>query len=149
MKPAMIFFPWKKIRKDLIGMIDLFREEELGFQPFEGSSTIGDTFLHIAEVEDLWIHSAVRKELPADIHYDLTKYPSARAIRSKLAVSHERTTLFLEGLKEPDLDWRFKTPEGGSMALYEILWHVLEHELHHRGEISLALGLLERNGLDV
>jgi len=30
-----------------------------------------------------------------------------------------------------------------------IIWHVLEHEIHHRGELSLILGLLGREGLDV
>jgi uncharacterized damage-inducible protein DinB len=30
----------------------------------------------------------------------------------------------------------------------DTLWHLLEHELHHRGELSLMLGLLGRAGLD-
>jgi uncharacterized damage-inducible protein DinB len=29
-----------------------------------------------------------------------------------------------------------------------MLWHVVEHEIHHRGELSLILGLLGREGLD-
>jgi uncharacterized damage-inducible protein DinB len=30
-----------------------------------------------------------------------------------------------------------------------VIWHVLEHEIHHRGELSLIHGLLGREGLDV
>ncbi len=30
-----------------------------------------------------------------------------------------------------------------------IFWHVLEHEIHHRGELSLILGFLGKQGLDV
>jgi len=29
-----------------------------------------------------------------------------------------------------------------------MLMHTLEHEIHHRGELSLILGLLGRKGLD-
>ena len=43
----------------------------------------------------------------------------------------------------------YKTPEGEVFTLRWIIWHVLEHEIHHRGELSLALGLLGREGLDV
>jgi uncharacterized damage-inducible protein DinB len=35
------------------------------------------------------------------------------------------------------------------LSLGWIIWHVLEHEIHHRGELSLILGLLGREGLDV
>jgi uncharacterized damage-inducible protein DinB len=149
MKPALIFNPWKKIRKELIDMVDLFSEDELDFQPFPDSWSVGKTFLHIAETEDYWIHYLVRKELPGDLHYELKEFPSLRAVKSKLAVSHERTQKFMDSLNEPDLDWKFKLPNGTPVALYSIFWHVLEHEIHHRGEISLALGMLGKKGLDV
>ena len=149
MKPSMLFYPWKAIRKETIAMVDLFKEEELDYTPFKGAWSIGKTFLHIAESEDWWIHALVRKELPLDLKYELQDYPSNRALKSKLAISHERTIKFLEGIQEADLDWRFKTPEGDSLALYQILWHVLEHEIHHRGELSLILGTLARSGIDV
>lgn len=145
----MIFYPWKKIRKDLIAMLDQFGETNLDFQPFPDSWTVGRIFLHIAEREDHWIHHLVRKELPSDICYQLEDFPSLSAIRMKLRISQERTESFLETLKEPDMDWQFKIPGGDSMALYEIFWHVLEHQIHHRGELSMMLRLLGEKGLDV
>lgn len=149
MKPSMIFYPWKAIRKETIEMVDLFKEEELDYCPFKGSWSVGQIFLHISESEDWWIHALVRKDLPLDLKYEFKDFPSNRALKSKLAISHERTLKFLESIQEPDLDWRFKTPEGESLALYQILWHVLEHEIHHRGELSLILGMLGRSGADV
>jgi uncharacterized damage-inducible protein DinB len=38
---------------------------------------------------------------------------------------------------------------GEPIPLRWIIWHVLEHEVHHRGELSLILGLLGKEGLDV
>ena len=40
-------------------------------------------------------------------------------------------------------------PHNESFTLGWLIWHVLEREVHHRGELSLALGLLEGEGLDV
>lgn len=149
MKPSMMFYPWKNIRKQLLEMLGMFNESELDYTPYPGAWSVGKIFLHIAESEDYWIHYVARKELSEDPHYTLKEYPSLAAIRMKLRISEERTLSFLESLKETDLDWRFKTPRGESLALFEILWHVLEHELHYRGELSLILGLLGRKGLDV
>src|SRR5512133_3370778 len=142
MKPSMIFYPWKNFRKDLLNMLDQLDETELEFTPFPGSWPVGKIFLHIAESEDYWIHYLARKELPENPHYELKDYPSVSAIRMKLRVTEERTQSFLEPLKEKDLEWRFKPPRGESLTLFQILWHVMEHELLHRGEISLILGML-------
>ena len=149
MKPSMIFYPWIQIRKDLLAMLDQFDETELEYKPFPNSWSVGKIFLHIAETEDYWIHYLVRKELTENPHYELKDYPSNSAIRMKLRMADERTTSFLETLAEPDLDWVFKSSRGETLVLYNVLWHVLEHSLHHRGELSLILGMLGRKGLDV
>jgi len=142
MKPSVIFFPCKNFRKDLLKMLDQLDEGDLDFTPFPGSWPLGKIFLHIAESEDYWIHYLARKEIPENPHYELKDYPSISAIRVKLRITEERTQSFLEPLKEEDLDWRFKTSRGETITLFQILWHVMEHELLHRGEISLILGML-------
>ncbi len=142
MKPSMIFYPWKNFRKDLLNLLEQMDEGDLDFKPFPGSWPVGKIFLHIAESEDYWIHYLARKELPENPHYELKDYPSISAIRMKLRVTEERTQSFLEPLKEEDPEWRFKTPRGETITLFQILWHVMEHGLLHRGEISLILGML-------
>lgn len=137
------------MRKELLDILDAFDETELEYTPYPGSWSVGKIFLHIAETEDYWIHYLARKELTENPHYELKDFPSLTAVRMKLRISEERTQTFLETLTEADLDWRFKTSRGESLTLISILWHVLEHELHHRGELSLILGMLGRKGLDV
>lgn len=149
MKPSIIFYPWKKIRKDLMSLLDQFDETEMDYVPFPGSWSVGKIFLHIAETEDYWIHYLIRKEIPDNPRYELKDFPSIAAIRMKLRVAETRTQTFIDTLNEPDLDWVFRTPRGENLVLNNVLWHVLEHEIHHRGELSLILGLLGRKGLDV
>jgi len=40
-------------------------------------------------------------------------------------------------------------PRGAKVPLGWVAWHVLEHEIHHRGEIYLMLGLLGMEAPDV
>jgi uncharacterized damage-inducible protein DinB len=51
-------------------------------------------------------------------------------------------------MDERELGRRIELPWGGHTSLGWVVWHVLEHEIHHRGELSLILGLLGREGLD-
>lgn len=149
MQPSIIFYPWKKVRKDLLDMLEQFDETELEYKPFPSAWPVGKIFLHIAETEDYWIHYLIRKEIPENPHYELKDFPSKSAIRMKLRVTAERTESFIETLKEPDMEWVFRTPRGENLVMFNVLWHVLEHTLHHRGELSLIQGLLGRKGLDV
>jgi len=55
----------------------------------------------------------------------------------------------LKGLETSDLAKKYQIPNGNTFTLRWIIWHVLEHEIHHRGELSLILGLLGHEGLDV
>jgi uncharacterized damage-inducible protein DinB len=149
MDPKKLFRPWNLIRSDLLRLLSKFSEEELLYTPAPHCWTVGETFLHIAECEDYWINALVRRELALDLQYAMDQYPDARAIRKHLEFSHECSTPFIETLKEPDLERIISTPDGETLTLYEILLHVIEHEVHHRGELSLMLGLLGRRGLDV
>lgn len=149
MKPRDLFAHWDQVRKDLVKTIQQFSEEELKWVPFEGSWAVGQIMLHIADCEDNWLHGVVRGEFEPWIFYPLADYPTRKAILEVLERAHQRTNAFLDGLATSDLGRVYTIPDGAQFSLYWILWHVLEHEIHHRGELSLILGLLGREGLDV
>jgi uncharacterized damage-inducible protein DinB len=48
-----------------------------------------------------------------------------------------------------DLDSGFEAPWGAEVTLRWVIWHVLEHEIHHRGEIYLMLGMMGLEAPDV
>ena len=47
-------------------------------------------------------------------------------------------------LDEHDVEWLNETREqrGQTFSLRWVFWHILDHEIHHRGEIFLMMGLL-------
>lgn len=149
MNPAALFSPWKAIRKDLIAMIDLFTIEEMDYRPFSSSWSVREIFLHIAETEDFWIREVVQKQPPVTSEDLTTNLPIKTLIKTRLMDSFELTQQLLEGLTVEDLEQLIQLPDGAHFRLYDILWHVIEHEIHHRGELSLVLGLLGKEGLDV
>ena len=149
MKPRELFAHWDQVRADLIATIDQFSEDEQGFTPYEGSWPVGQIMLHIADCEDNWLHGVVRGEFQPWIGYPLEKNPTKSAILGVLGAARKRTIPFLDSLEIKDFNHVYAIPDGAEFSLYWILWHVLEHEIHHRGELSLILGLLGREGLDV
>jgi uncharacterized damage-inducible protein DinB len=47
------------------------------------------------------------------------------------------------------LDDRFTGPRGNVRTRGWIIWHVVEHDLHHGGELSLTLGMHGVPALDL
>ena len=51
-----------------------------------------------------------------------------------------------------DLDTEFQHEEDGVVITYTrqwLLWHLLEHDMHHGGEFSYVLGMHGREGMDI
>ena len=61
----------------------------------------------------------------------------------------------LAGWTEADLEKQFQRPTPNDAGKRPrrtrqwIIWHVLEHDLHHGGEISFSLGMHGLTGLDL
>ena len=69
------------------------------------------------------------------------EYPTVASIKQPLSEVHSRTQAYLATVDVADLDRVINTPWGEELTLRWIVWHVLEHEISHRGEIYLMLGL--------
>jgi uncharacterized damage-inducible protein DinB len=150
MKLDQLFAHWEEVRGGLLATIDKFDQAELAYRPFDTSWSAGGIMLHIANAEEGWFRCVVTRELaewPAD--YSLGAYPTAEAIKALLTEVHGRTTAYLANLDLAELGRPVEAFWGETLSLGWIIWHVLEHEIHHRGELSLILGLLGREGLDV
>ena len=146
-----LFGHWDQIRTDLLTTIDKFDPDELAFIPFDGSWPVGQIMLHIADAEEGWFRYVIARERQDWPTYSLGDNPTPASIKSLLGEVHDRTKIQLASLDLIDLDRDIELPNhpGQSLKLGWIIWHVLEHEIHHRGELSFALGLLGRDGLDV
>lgn len=150
MRPAEMFSHWELVRKGTLETIGLFRENELTYRPVKDTWSAGQIMVHIANAEEGWFRYAVTRELPEwPEHLKFENYPSKMDILNLLNDVHDRTAMYLGSLSEAGLTAELSMPWGQKLSLQWIIWHVIEHEIHHRGELSLILGLLGREGLEV
>jgi hypothetical protein len=66
-----------------------------------------------------------------------------------LVEEHNSTMKLLENFYVDDWEKAYHCPDSFLYQPSWIFWHVLEHKTHHRGELSMILGLLSRSGLDL
>lgn len=145
-----LFAHWALVRRGLIEVIHKFDEAELDKRPFADSWSVREIIYHIANTEAGWIHYAARRELPAwPAPYTAAEYPTIPHIVGLLDSIHSQTEAWLSTLALPDLSSVVSFGDGEIFTVQWIIWHVIEHEIHHRGELSLFLGQLGREGLDV
>ena len=150
MKLAEVFAHWERVRKGTFETIDKFEQDELDFAPYAGAWSVRQICVHIANAEDGWFRHTVTGEAaewPAEA--DPEDYPDVSALKSLLTDVHQRTIDYLEDPKLDEFDRPVELSWGPTVPLNWIFWHVLEHEIHHRGELSLILGILGKEGLDV
>ncbi len=142
------FGHWAEVRRDFLRAVDCLSDDELGFVPREGLWSAGEVICHVAGAEDGWMQWA-RGEASDGVEYRASDYPTVGAIKGLLARVHEPTLATLRDLDTADFSREIVTPWGERCAVGWVIWHVLEHEIHHRGEIYLMIGLLGREAPDI
>jgi len=151
MNAAEYFDHWDRVRRDLLRGIAVLKDEHLAFRPAESyDRTVGDILRHIIRLEQGWIHYVIRRELD-DWPDESSQQPSTvDDIRDELTRVNETTMDYLATVPIEDFNRLIQVPGDGTPKLSWILWHVLEQEIHHRGELFLCLSLLglERPDID-
>ena len=140
---------WERVRAGLIATIDKFRDGDLDFKPFPASWSVRQLMLHIAQEENGEFNHGIAQTLtkfPSE--YNLRDYPTIAAIQSLLASVHSQPAAYLKTLNDADLGQVITTPWGPRYRLIEMIGHLIEHEIHHRAELSLILGMPGREGLN-
>lgn len=140
---------WNRIRKSLIETIDKFGNGDLNYIPFENGYSVRQIILHIAHEEYGEIQYGLARAIdgfPPEYRED--EYQTFESLKALLASVHNQTSEYLETIDNDELGSDFEAQWGENKPLIDFIVHVMEHEIHHRGELSLILGLLGREGLD-
>jgi uncharacterized damage-inducible protein DinB len=130
------------VREGLLAVVDAFQAEDLALTPVKGGWPVGRIILHISSAANYWLHSGILSSINVVQPGESIpiNYPMVAAIKTFLAEGHERTIDLLENFKEENWNKNFNYPDGTAYQSSWVFWHVLEHEIHHRGELSLVLG---------
>src|SRR5258706_15732997 len=140
---------WDAVRARLLETVDKFGDDELDFRPFPTSWSVRSLMLHIAHEENGEFNHGLTQilaEFPAE--YDPAQFPDRAALTALLAQVHAPNRAYLAALTDADLERVVHTPWGADDRLADMVEHLLEHEIHHRAELSLILGMLGKQGLN-
>lgn len=120
----------------------LLKPEHLVLSPGKGGRSVRSILVHIVDAEGHWVEGVIKggrweRLDPAD-------FPTGETLRDAWRRQRRSTRTLLEELGQGGLDGRRRVPLTESLepTVEQILWHVLMHEAHHRGQAMLTARLV-------
>ena len=134
---------YEKIRERTLGVVGCIPPERIDWTYREGKFTFGDLIRHLAAIE--------RHMYAENAQFKPSRYPGHGkeladgygAVLEFMDRAHRESVEIFRGLSSEDLQRRCVTPGGAAITLWKWLRAMVEHEIHHRGQIYLYLAILE------
>jgi uncharacterized damage-inducible protein DinB len=144
---AAFYKGWDDYQEHLIKAIAPLSPDQLALQVAPQLRSIGEIAAHIISARVWWFHNIMGEgsaDIASMVSWDDDGAPSRTA--TELVSGLESTWLMiqnaLERLTPADLEQRFQRRET-TVSRQWIIWHIIEHDLHHGGELSYSLGIHE------
>jgi uncharacterized damage-inducible protein DinB len=116
-------------------------QEKLSWAPAPGLMTFAGQYAHLAKIEQLYVRG-LSVNVWAAASNELTGPSTITELRQMLDVSRSATEQWLSQLQPTRLDEIVTVPWlPVKWSMRSWLWYLVEHELHHKGQISLYLHL--------
>jgi uncharacterized damage-inducible protein DinB len=154
---ASLYKGWDVYQQLLTKAIVPLSSEQLALRAAPQLRSIGMIAAHIVGARVRWFHRLMG-EGSVDIHllgiWDRSEAParSAAELVNGLEDSWQLIQSSLAHWTLADLEHVYEGKYEGeeySLTRQWIIWHVIEHDMHHGGEISLTLGMHGLEGLDL
>ncbi len=148
---------WKEYQERLKAALAPLTAEQLTLRAASGLRSIGENAEHIIGCRAGWFTLFLGEDGGADVKAYSNWEPGEPArTATELIQALDTTWRFMTDCLarwSPD-DMRQTFPDdwdGKQVDLSRawVVWHVLEHDLHHGGEISYALGMHGLTGIDI
>ncbi|HLG64162.1 MAG TPA: DinB family protein [Ktedonosporobacter sp.] len=148
---------WDVYQQNIVKALAPLSPEQLELRPAPHLWSINMLARHIIATRVWWFHmwqGVGSSDLAPLADWDEEGQParSAAEIVSGLEVTWQMIQDALAHWTPADLEQVFQNPLGKDRpdrSRQWIIWHLLEHDIHHGGEISLALGIHGLGGFDL
>ena len=130
------------IRERTMSVARLVPPDKIDWSCAAGKFTLGDLLRHLAVTERyMWAENIQGKPSRYTSHGKelADSYGSVIALMEKL---HTESMEIFARLTDADLQRKCSTPAGTEIQTAKWLRAMVEHEIHHRGQIYLYLGML-------
>ena len=113
----------------------------------QGKFTCGDLVRHLAAIERWMFAENVRLRPSRYPGHGRELADGWEAVMALFERWHRESMEVFGALRDEDLQARCTTPGGASMPVWKWLRAMVEHEVHHRGQIYIYLGMLGEEDL--
>jgi uncharacterized damage-inducible protein DinB len=133
---------FRSVRQRTMRVVEAVPADKLEWRHADGVFSPGDLARHIAATERYtFAENAVGR--PSRYQGCGPALADGRAnIIAFMERMHQETTAILEGLEPADLERKIASPQGAPITAWKLLRAMIEHEVHHRGEMYVYLALL-------
>ncbi len=146
---ATVYKGWDIYQQHQVKAIAPLTPDQLALQAAPHLRSTGMIATHIIAVRVRWFHGLMGEggtEIDPIGSWDRAGTPvrTAAELVSGLEVTWQLIQQSLTRWTLTDLDYIFRdTYQGKTYTLSRqwVIWHVIEHDLHHGGELSFALGM--------
>ncbi|HEX6798846.1 MAG TPA: DinB family protein [Ktedonobacterales bacterium] len=146
---AGIYQGWERYNGLLAGALAPLSDEQLDLRATPNLRSIRELATHLIAVRARWFHLALSEggdELAAIGAWDRPGEParSASELLAGLEATWRQMTEAIARWTPEQLDETITEEEDGETETFtrpEVIWHLIEHDLHHGGEIGYSLGM--------
>jgi len=148
MNLAAYFSNYFTVRRELVEAVKNMTPEQLAWKASNYPNSIGKLLVHIAETEYWWVTVVALKK---EETFDENKFENLKElseILGSLEYYHDEFSRFLENEDIDNWDRIFYEIKGRDEKVSQrwLVWHVVEHQARHRGQIFM---LMRMQGLEV
>ncbi len=125
-----------------IDWAEIEKNRESSFHSIKG------VFIHVLGAYDWWIDYAFKDRLQEFRRPDANAFTSVQALREKEKETDDRVMKFIYGISPDRFDEKFTyhgTKDTYTLSIREMLLHLVEEELQHRGEINCMFWQMNRD----
>jgi uncharacterized damage-inducible protein DinB len=133
---------WEKVRQRTLNVVASIPADKFDWTYQEGKFSFADIIRHLATIERyMYAENAQLKPSRYPGHgKELADGPeNVRAFMDRL---HRESMSIFRALSESDLNRKCVTPGGAPITVWKWLRAMVEHEVHHRAQIYVYLGML-------
>jgi len=139
-QPAEFLRYLERIRERTRRVVVLIPADRLEWTPRPGAFTLGDLVRHLGAIERYMFAENARRRPSRYPGHGRELAEGYDAVLAYFDRTHREAVEIFAALSPDDFRATCETPGGAALPVWKWLRAMVEHEIHHRGQIYLRLG---------
>jgi len=131
-----------KVHQRTMRVVRCIPPDKLDWSYAAGKFTLGDLVRHMAAIERYMFAETVQGKPSRYAGCGRELADGYEQVLQFVERLHQESVEIFSRLTEEDLTRKCKTPDGASITVWKWLRAMVEHEIHHRGQIYIYLAIL-------